>query len=99
MLDRGPLCGAVRGTAYASLFGAAPGMPPEQARESDLIVVWGNNVTVSNLHLARIIKAAREKGARLVIVNREPTPVDEIADAVVRGEIGDVLPAIVGQES
>ena len=33
------------------------------------------------------------RGARLVIVNREPTPLDGIADAVVRGEIGAVLPA------
>ena len=31
LLNRGPLCGAVRGTAYSSLYGAAPGMPPEQA--------------------------------------------------------------------
>ena len=49
LLNRAPLCGAVRGTAYSSLFGAAPGMPPEQAIHSDLIVIWGNNVTVSNL--------------------------------------------------
>ena len=31
LLNRGPLCGAVRGGAYASVFGNAPGMPPEQA--------------------------------------------------------------------
>ncbi len=28
LLNRGPLCGAVRGAAYTSLFGSAPGMPP-----------------------------------------------------------------------
>jgi anaerobic selenocysteine-containing dehydrogenase len=60
-LDRGPLCGGVRGSAYNSLFGNAPGMPPEQAEEADVIAVWGNNVTVSNLHFARVIKKAREK--------------------------------------
>ena len=69
LLDRGPLCGAVRGTAYTSLFGTAPGMPPEQAVHSDLIVIWGNNVTVSNLHLARILKIARERGAKVVTID------------------------------
>lgn len=73
LLDRGPLCGAVRGTAYTSLFGAAPGMPPEQAVDADLIAVWGNNVTVSNLHFARIVKQARERGARLIVVDPKRT--------------------------
>ena len=80
LLDRGPLCGAVRGTAYTSLFGAAPGMAPEQAAESDLIVVWGNNVTVSNLHLARVIKAARRRGAGLVVIDPKRTKIAEQAD-------------------
>jgi anaerobic selenocysteine-containing dehydrogenase len=69
MLNRGPLCGGVRGGAYASLFGAAPGMPPVQAIHADLIVVWGNNVTVSNLHLAPILKKARKQGAKLIIID------------------------------
>lgn len=69
LLDRGPLCGAVRGTAYASLFGTVPGMPPEQAVHSDLIVIWGNNVTVSNLHFANVAKTAREKGAKVVCID------------------------------
>jgi len=69
LLDRGPLCGAVRGSAYTSLFGNAPGMPPQQAADADLIIVWGNNVTVSNLHLIRVIKRARAQGGKLVVVD------------------------------
>ncbi len=34
-------------------------------------------------------------GARLVIVNAQPTPFDGRADAVLRGSLGDVLPALV----
>ena len=79
LLDRGPLCGGVRGAAYTSLFGEAPGMPPEQAAEADLIAVWGNNVTVSNLHLARVIKQAREQGARLVVIDPHRTRIAEQA--------------------
>lgn len=84
VLDRGPLCGAVRGTAYTSLFGDAPGMPPEQAVEADLIAVWGNNVTVSNLHFARIVKQARERGAQLVVVDPKRTRIAEQAHLYVQ---------------
>ncbi|OED35624.1 molybdopterin-binding oxidoreductase [Chromatiales bacterium (ex Bugula neritina AB1)] len=79
-LERGPLCGAVRGRAYTSLYGAAAGMPPEQAVYADLIVVWGNNVTVSNLHLIRVIKTARESGARLIVIDPKRTKVAEQSD-------------------
>ncbi len=79
LLDRGPLCGGVRGGAYESLFGSAPGMPPEQAEDADLVAVWGNNVTVSNLHLARVIKQARERGAKLIVVDPKRTRIAEQA--------------------
>ena len=44
---------------------------------------------------ASLPRIARKAGARLVIVNRDPTPHDDIADVVMRGEIGTVLPALV----
>ena len=95
LLNRGPLCGAVRGTAYSSLFGAAPGMPPEQAIHSDMIIVWGNNVTVSNLHLMRVLKDARTKGAKLVIVDPKRIKVAEQCDLFVQIHPGtDVILAM-----
>ena len=84
LLDRGPLCGGVRGAAYASLFGNAPGMPPEQATEADLIAVWGNNVTVSNLHLARVIKQARENAAKLIVIDPKRTRIAEQAHLYIQ---------------
>ncbi len=39
---------------------------------------------------------AKQAGARLIIVNRTPTPLDESADLVLREEIGKALPALVG---
>jgi NAD-dependent deacetylase len=38
---------------------------------------------------------ALEAGARLVIANAEPTPFDRQADAVLRGNLADVLPRLV----
>jgi NAD-dependent deacetylase len=44
---------------------------------------------------AGLCEVAVEAGARLVIVNAEPTPYDDIADAVLREPIGEILPALV----
>ena len=95
LLNRGPLCGGVRGAAYTSLFGNAPGMLPEQAADADLIAVWGNNVTVSNLHLARVIKQAREQGAKLIVVDPKRTRIAEQAHLYLQIEPGtDVVLAL-----
>ena len=96
LLARGQLCGIVRGSAYASLYGTAPGMPPEQMRHSDLVVVWGNNVTVSNLHLAREIQAARKgANARLIVVDPKRTRIAEQADLFIQIRPGtDVVLAL-----
>lgn len=84
LLDRGPLCGAVRSGAYASVFGNAPGMVPEQAIESDLIAVWGNNVTVSNLHFQRVVQSARKRGAQVVVVDPKRTRIAEQATLFIQ---------------
>ncbi len=96
ILSRGHLCGLVRSSAYESLYGAAPGMPPEQIRHADLVVVWGNNVTVSNLHLAREIQAARKgRGARLIVVDPKRTRIAEQADLFIQIRPGtDVVLAL-----
>ncbi|MCP4980813.1 MAG: molybdopterin-dependent oxidoreductase, partial [Gammaproteobacteria bacterium] len=73
LLYRGALCAGVRGAAYSSLFGNAPGMLPELAADADVIAVWGNSVAVSSLHRARVIKEAREKGASLIVVDPKRT--------------------------
>ncbi|NKC11963.1 MAG: molybdopterin-dependent oxidoreductase [Gammaproteobacteria bacterium] len=80
LLDRGPLCGGIRSLAYSSLFGAMPGMGPEQAEHAQLIIVWSNNVTVSNLHLTRAINTARGNGARLVVIDPKRIKIAERAD-------------------
>ncbi len=79
-LDRPPLCGGIIGTAYGATYGDTPSLPPEQLADAGLIVVWGNNVTVSNLHLARYIAAARRNGARLVVIDPRRLQIARKAD-------------------
>lgn len=79
-LERAPLCGGIRSEAWAGTFGATPGIPPQQIAESRLIVAWGNNVTYTNLHLAPLIKRARKRGAKLVVVDPKRVKIVEQAD-------------------
>ena len=69
LLNRSPLCGGIRSTAYASTYGATPGTPLQQVSLAQLIIVWGNNATACNLHLMRQINAAKRNGARLVVID------------------------------
>jgi len=80
LLDRRPLCGGIRTEAWVGTFGPAPGVRPEQAEHSKLIVAWGSNVTWSNLHIVPIINRARRAGAKLVIVDTRRTKIAEQAD-------------------
>ena len=79
LLSRRPLCGGVRGEAYAGTFGATPGTPLQQASLAKLIIVWGNNATACNLHLMRHINAAKHNGAKLVVIDPKRVKVAEQA--------------------
>jgi NAD-dependent deacetylase len=63
------------------------------ARECDLMLVVGSSLQV--YPAADVPEAARERGAPLLIVNDEPTPLDVSAAVVVRGRAGEVLPELL----
>jgi NAD-dependent deacetylase len=62
------------------------------ARNSDFFLVLGSSLVVEPA--ASLPRIAKEGGARLVIVNREATPLDAIADLVVQAPLGETLAAI-----
>ncbi|MFI5314120.1 MAG: NAD-dependent deacetylase [Myxococcota bacterium] len=67
------------------------------AAESDLMLAVGS--TLSVFPIAGVVPIAKRSGARVVIVNAEPTEMDELADAVIRGPIGQILPRLVGADA
>ncbi|MBA3587212.1 MAG: NAD-dependent deacetylase [Chloroflexi bacterium] len=64
------------------------------AAACDLFLAIGTSLTV--YPVARLPERALDGSARLVIVNAEPTPLDDRAHAVLRGSAGQILPALVG---
>ncbi len=64
----------------------------QAAGEADLLLAIGSTLQV--YPVAAAVPRAKAAGARIVIINNEPTQFDEIADVVIQQRIGDVLPAI-----
>jgi NAD-dependent deacetylase len=64
------------------------------AAECDLLLAVGSTLTVSPA--CWLVPIAAKAGAQVVIVNAQPTPYDDLADAVLRSPISRVLPMIVG---
>ena len=63
------------------------------AETCDLLLAVGSSLGV--YPAAGMVPIAKESGAALIIVNAEPTPFDPVADAVLRGSISELLPALV----
>jgi NAD-dependent deacetylase len=63
------------------------------AEQSDLLLAIGTTLAV--YPIAAMVPIAQEAGARIVIVNGEPTEMDTIADAVLRGSISQILPRLL----
>ena len=91
-------CGGILKSATIS-FGQA--LVPEViegamrvAEEADLFFAVGTSLQV--YPIAGAVPAARAAGAKIVIMNAEPTPFDDIAHAVFRDSISDVLPRLIG---
>ena len=98
--EREPRCvvcgGPLRGATV--LFGEP--LPAEALRRAaeasaacDLMLVIGSSLVVNPA--AQLPALAKQRGARLIIVNRTPTPLDVLADALVGGDAGPVLRRVV----
>lgn len=90
-------CGGIVKTATVSFGQQLPTDVVMEAREwsdeADVFLVVGSSLVV--YPAAGFPEIAKAAGARLVIVNKEPTPQDDAADAVVLGGAGETLNAIL----
>ena len=94
-----PTCGGFIKTATVSFGQAMPDAAMRRAQEltqnCDLFLAIGSSLVV--WPAAGFPLMAKRNGARLVIVNREPTEFDEIADLVVHADIGTALEPLILQ--
>ncbi len=93
-------CDACNGAIKPSAVMFGEDLPVETVRESerhaqlcDCVIIIGSSLQVFPANQIPVI--AKERGAQLIIVNQEPTYLDQTADVVLQGRAGDILPCIV----
>ena len=88
-------CGGLVKTATISFGQHMPEEPmlhaEAQTQQCDLFLVLGSSLVVTPAALFPV--KAKRNGARLAILNRDSTPLDEMADLVLNAEIGPTLTA------
>jgi NAD-dependent deacetylase len=91
-------CGGFIKTATVSFGQAMPADAMQRAEQltksCDLFLAVGSSLVV--WPAAGFPLMAKRNGADLVIINREPTEFDDVADLVVRNDIGDALGPFIG---
>jgi NAD-dependent deacetylase len=98
-----PVCDRCPGIVKTATISFGQTMPLEAMRRAeeatlgcDLFLAVGSSLVV--YPAAGFPELAKRNGARLVILNRNPTPLDSLADLVLYAEIGSTLTAAVGAE-
>ncbi|MGK2873806.1 MAG: SIR2 family NAD-dependent protein deacylase [Alphaproteobacteria bacterium] len=96
-----PICDQCGGMIKTATISFGQTMPQHEMRraqeavlECDLLLVAGSSLVV--FPAAGFPAMAKQNGAKLVIVNRDPTDLDDLADLVLNMEIGPTLGAAVG---
>jgi NAD-dependent deacetylase len=95
-----PPCRSCGGILKSATISFGQSLVPEDLRRAesaalrcDLLLAVGTTLGV--YPAAGVVPIAKSAGARIVILNGEPTEMDDLADAVLRGSISEILPRLV----
>jgi NAD-dependent deacetylase len=98
--QKAPLCDDCGGLLKPATISFGQSMPEKETQEAyhrssicDLFIVIGSSLVVQPA--ASMPLVAKRNGARLVIINRDPTPYDDIADLVVHGQAGSAMASVL----
>ena len=98
--EQAPCCGRCGGLLKPATVSFGQSMPRDVLRKAEeaavsceVFLAVGSSLVVHPA--AGLPLLAKRAGAKLIIVNRTETPLDELADLVVHDEIGKVLPEMV----
>jgi NAD-dependent deacetylase len=102
--DEDPACERCGGILKSDTISFGQQLVPEvidaaftAAERCDVLLAIGSTLSVHPA--AAVVPTAKRAGARVVILNAEPTAMDDQADALVRAPIGTVLPHLIGAQA
>jgi NAD-dependent deacetylase len=97
---RPPVCEACGGIVKSATISFGQAIPTESLRRAkeisescDLFIVLGSSLSVKPA--ARLPLIAQHSGAKLVIINREITPLDVYADLIIHEDIGNFIELLI----
>jgi len=95
-----PYCDVCGGPLKPATISFGQSMPEKETQEayhrsslSDLFIVIGSSLVVQPA--ASMPLVAKRNGAKLIIINREPTSYDDMADLVIHGQAGPIMASIL----
>ena len=98
--QKAPRCDSCGGFLKPATISFGQPMPERETEEAyrrsaacDLFIVVGSSLVVQPAASMPLI--AKRGGARLVIINRDETPLDDLADLVIRAQAGPVMAAVL----
>ncbi|MBT4519625.1 MAG: molybdopterin-dependent oxidoreductase [Halieaceae bacterium] len=63
------ICSTAAKAGWTLHYGENPSSPPEKALDAQLIIAWGINAKVTNIHFMPFVVKARRAGARFVVID------------------------------
>ncbi len=98
--ERAPRCGDCGGPLKPATISFGQAMPEKETNEAyrrsslcDLFIVIGSSLVVQPAASMPVV--AKQHGAKLVIINKDPTPCDDMADLVIHGQAGPIMGGIL----
>ncbi len=82
------ICSAAAGAGWEKQCVNVPGCPPENAADAELIVAWGINIKVTNVHFWQFVAQARKQGARLLVIDPYCNQTGKSADSYLQVKPG-----------
>ncbi len=80
----GTICTTLAWTGWMAGHGRLTGADPREMAKSDLVVIWGTNAVATQVNvMTHAVRARKERGARIVVVDVYRTPTMEQADVAL----------------
>lgn len=78
------LCSAAKGYGWEAVMGKTLQADPDEAAQSDLILIWGAHTVATNIHFLHPVREAKTRGAKVwVIETHETATAQAVADKVL----------------
>jgi len=74
------ICSVAGNVGYSYTMGIPAGFDPEETTDSKLIIVWGGNLVSTNMHQVVLAEKARQKGAKIVVIDVHKNQTGKWAD-------------------